>query len=461
MKSKHLNCIIAGIMLVFGCLMPQQMAAKEKSDCTVKNVAGGKIRGIEENGVLVFKGVPYAMAPVGEFRWQDPQPVVPWKGVKKCDTFGKISIQAPQDPNGLYGKEFYSAGLPEMGEDCLYLNIYAPKNAHGKNLPVAMWIHGGAFAAGYGHEITMDGTEWAKRDVILVTINYRLGNLGFLSHPLLSEEQNGSSGNYGLKDQLAALHWIYDNIGEFGGNPNNITIMGQSAGAIGVRTLVTCPEAVPMIAKAVIQSGGGFESPIANFLTRIPEAQMEEGAKKTFDAAGCETLEKMRNLSVAELQAKVEEGTKAGGAIIPFPHIGDRTFPIAFDEAVKNGSIADIPYLIGCVSGDGDALGGESIDNFASMRSENGTQPVYQYIFKRNLPGDDENPETDPGAFHSGELWYMFGTLGKSWRPFTEDDYKLSEEMLDAWTSFAKDGNPGWTPSKKGAIYIKEFDVKH
>jgi hypothetical protein len=207
------------------------------------------IQGVKEGKVTVFKGIPYAAPPVGDLRWQAPQPVQPWEGIKVCDQFGPIAMQADQDPNSFYCKEFYWQGLPERSEDCLYLNVWTPSKAVGKasqKLPVALWIHGGGFSAGFSNEITMDGTEWAKRGVILVSINYRLGMLGFLG------------GNYGIQDQMAALKWAHDNIAAFGGDPENITLMGQSAGALSIKQLVTSPLSKDYIAKAIIQSGGGL-----------------------------------------------------------------------------------------------------------------------------------------------------------------------------------------------------------
>ena len=165
----------------------------------VLTVEGGKIQGVASQapGITVFKGIPYAAAPVGELRWQAPQPVTPWEGVRVCDTFGPISWQGGNAPGTFYGDEFYWEGTPDCNEDCLYLNVWAPTKALNSKagLPVALWIHGGAYMNGYGYEVTMDGDEWAKRGVILVTINYRLGTLGFLSHPELSAEQGGQSGN--------------------------------------------------------------------------------------------------------------------------------------------------------------------------------------------------------------------------------------------------------------------------
>ena len=268
--------------------------------CTQQNpvlsVEGGAIQGVpsEASGVTVFRGIPYAAPPVGELRWQAPQPVVAWEGVKVCDTFGPIAPQPGNKPGTFYGDEFYWQGTPEESEDCLYLNVWAPSHALGKDakLPVAMWIHGGAYMNGYGYEVTMDGDEWAKRGVILVTINYRLGTLGFLSHPELTAEQ-GQSGNYGTMDQAAALKWVKDNISAFGGDPSRITIFGQSAGAMSVKTLLVSPLSRDLMAGAIIQSGGGLST----------RGLSPDGSQEQFDAMGKAAMDQAGLTDLAAMEA--------------------------------------------------------------------------------------------------------------------------------------------------------------
>lgn len=428
----------------------------------VLNITGGQIQGVESEaeGVLIYKGLPYAAPPVGNLRWQVPQPVVPWEGVKVADTFGPICPQPGNGPGTFYGDEFYWEGTPEQSEDCLYLNVWAPAATVGKTdakLPVAMWVHGGAYMNGYGNEVTMDGDAWAERGVILVTINYRLGNFGFLSHPLLTEEQGGRSGNYGMLDQVAALKWIANNIAQFGGDPENITILGQSAGAMSIKNLVTSPLSKDYVSKAIIQSGGGVGGARLGGGNETPQSFYDQQGKQLMDANGWTTLEAMRAASTEEIKGAA---AKAGRFMMLSPHNDGYFMNEDFNSAALAGRIADVPYMIGATAQDMGGLGGNSINRFCEVREENGSHPVYQYFFKRNLPGDDDDPEKDSGAFHSSELWYMFGTLDKSWRPFTEGDYELSNEMVDAWTSFCKTGNPGWQAYTKTTPYIKEFDVK-
>lgn len=410
---------------------------------TVK-VEGGQIQGTVINGIAVYKGIPYAAPPVGELRWKAPQPVVPWEGVRVCDSFGAPSIQPHHVDSDAYKHEFFFDGDPEYSEDCLYLNVWAP--AKGKNLPVTLWIHGGAFSYGWGFEPEMDGEEWAKHGGILVSINYRLGILGFLTHPLLSAENpDGISGNYGLLDQIAALKWVKNNIAAFGGDPNKITIMGQSAGAGSVKNMVTSPLSKDIMAGAIIQSGGGISE--RSILGGSPLAESEQRWKDMMDWAGYTTLDEMRAIDPVEFLDMAAKYSAATGKFLgwPAPVVDGKVLPESFDSAALAGRIADIPYIIGFTQDDMGGLTG-GIVRFCTVREQAG-KPAYAYQFARRLP-DDGRPGILHGAFHSSELWYMFKTLRLSWRPFTEGDYALAEEMISAWTNFAATGKPGgsWTP---------------
>ena len=436
--------------------------------CTTQNpvleIAGGKIQGVltDSSQVMVYKGIPYAAPPVGELRWQAPRPVQPWEGVKVCDTFGPIAWQPGNAPGTFYGDEFYWEGTPEQDEDCLYLNVWAPAGTVGKRdagLPVAMWIHGGAYTNGYGYEVTMDGDAWARRGVILVTINYRLGTFGFLSHPELTAEQ-GQSGNYGTMDQIAALQWVHDNIAAFGGDPDLVTILGQSAGAMSVKTLLMSPLSSDLVAGAIIQSGGGIGLRALAPVEGIPQSRYDEQGKVLMDFAGLTSLEAMRAAFASDVFAASLNYAAAGkGWLMLSPHTDGKVLTEDFDAALFNGHISEVPVMIGYNKDDMGMLAGESVDRFCAVRDSLG-YPVYEYEFLRELPTDEAHPGSDAGAFHSAELWYMFGTLKNSWRPFTEADYRLSEEMLDAWTAFCRSGNPGWPAYKHDKPYKKDFDVK-
>lgn len=432
------------------------------------SVTGGLIKGTltDSSQVMVFKGIPYAAAPVGDLRWKAPQPVVPWEGIRDCSEFGNISIQLGHDEGSFYWKEFYWEGFPEQSEDCLYLNVYAPAATLGKadaRIPVAMWIHGGAYHNGYSNEITMDGDAWAGRGVILVTVNYRLGLLGFLNHPELTAEGGGVSGNYGIYDQIAALTWIYDNISNFGGDPENITIFGQSAGAGSVKCLVSSPVAQKMIAKAIIQSGGGLGPKPAADRPELSQSDFDAVGTALQEAGGYQDIAAMRAASPQELRQVVDKYAQGNSHPVFYrPHTDRNVMPEPFDEAVYDNTVADIPYMIGCTAQDMGGLGGFDIRTFATVRRTVSDKPVYTYFFQRNLPGDDDDPSTDPGAFHSAELWFMFHTLKNSWRPFTAADYRLSDKMMDFWTNFCKYGDPqgGWRPCTDDDPYTQILDIE-
>ena len=426
-------------LLIIGALI----LASCSHNPTVK-VEGGQIQGTVTDGIAVYKGIPYASPPVGELRWKAPQPVIPWEGVRVCDSFGAPSIQPHHVDSDAYKHEFFFDGDPEYSEDCLYLNVWAPAKC--KNLPVTLWIHGGAFSYGWGFEPEMDGEEWAKHGGILVSINYRLGILGFLTHPLLSAENpDGISGNYGLLDQIAALKWVKNNIAAFGGDPNKITIMGQSAGAGSVKNMVTSPLSKDIMAGAIIQSGGGISE--RSILGGSPLAESEQRWKDMMDWAGYTTLDEMRAIDPVEFLDMAAKYSAATGKFLgwPAPVVDGKVLPESFDSAALTGRIADIPYMIGFTQDDMGGLTG-GIVRFCTVREQAG-KPAYAYQFARRLP-DDGRPGILHGAFHSSELWYMFKSLRLSWRPFTEGDYALAEEMISAWTSFAATGKPSekWTP---------------
>ena len=428
--------------------------------CAEKNpvlsIEGGQVQGVptETKGVTVYKGIPFAAPPVGDLRWKEPQPVVPWEGVKVADTFSAPAWQTKHTPGG-YTDEFFYDGDPEFSEDCLYLNVWTPAAGKpGKKLPVTLWIHGGGYTAGWGFEPEMDGEEWAKHGGVLVTFNYRLGVLGFMTHPDLSAESpHHVSGNYGMLDQIAALKWVKNNIAQFGGDPDHVTIMGQSAGAMSVQTLVTSPLSKDLISGAIIQSGGGITDSPA--LGGTPLAASEEAGKTLMDWAGYDTLEKMRAATPEELMGlgmrymrETHQFLRAGSA----PVVDGWAYPETFNQAALAGRISNVPYMIGCTLDDMGALGA-GIDRFCFEREKAGI-PAYAYQFARRLPTDGREGVLK-GAFHSSELWYMFKSLRFCWRPFVPGDYDLAEQMVTNWTNFAAYGNPNgakdgaWTPLTK------------
>ena len=447
--------------------------SEKKAEAPVLTVEGGQIQGIvaENHGVFAYKGIPYAAPPIGDLRWKEPQPVVAWEGVRQCDKFGHPGYQAVHYP-GFYASEWGYGDEAPYSEDCLYLNVWtkAPGQVD-KKLPVALWIHGGGYREGWGSEPEFDGQEWASKDVVLVSINYRLGIFGFMTYPELSAESpHHVSGNYGILDQIQSLKWIKENIAQFGGDPDNVTIFGQSAGAGSVRTLCESPLTRGLFHKAVIMSGGGitvpakegeepkFAVPVNRFFMYNPTlAESEAETKKVMDWAGLTDLAKLRAASteimytVGTLYNMVNQDDVF---LMQRPIIDGYVSLKSFDEATRAGTIADVPYMIGYTLNDMGAMG-PGIAEFCKVRDAQGKK-AWAYEFARPLPDDGKHPDITnrlKGAFHSSDLWFVFKTLKYCWRPWVQGDWDLAEKMLTAWTNFAKYSDPngegdglGWQP---------------
>lgn len=433
-----------------------------KDSNPVLTVEGGQIVGVvtPTKGVIAYKGIPFAAPPVGELRWKEPQPVVPWEGIKVADKYGDAASQTTWDPESFYGREWRASGSVPFSEDCLYLNLWTPAAGKPeKKLPVMMWIHGGGYREGFSYEPEMDGGEkYASLGVILVQVTYRLGSMGFFSHPLLSAESpHGVSGNYGLLDQVAALKWIKNNIAQFGGDPDNITIFGQSAGAGSVQSLCASPLSKGLISKAISMSGGGLSTARPGIL--LDTAQLAN--KAMMDYFGKTTLEEMRALSFEEMRQMAADYTAATKKRVMWsPVIDGYMLTGTFSTVALANEIADIPYMIGFTANDmNDAT--QAVKDFCALRDEKSTKTAYAYLFARPLPGDDN------GAFHSADLWYVFHSFRHSWRPFTKGDQDLSLKIVGFWTNFAKYGDPNgkgpvsWTPytSDKPEFMILDVDV--
>lgn len=426
----------------------------------------GSLQGVSMEGYDVFWGVPYAKPPVGELRWRPPQEPEAWEGVYHADAYPNRSMQEDhRDP--FYGKEFFDE--PERGtpfsEDSLYLNIWTPAEQNGEKLPVAFWIHGGAFLGGFGHEKEFDGAAYCRRGVILVSVNYRLGPFGFFAHPLLSAEDRalggaGVSGNYGILDQIAALKWVRENIAAFGGDPDNITVFGQSAGCMSVQTLVTSPLTRGMISKAILQSGLGLGAD-------YPLSDAEQAGEEFCAAAGVSTLEEMRRLTPEQVFAAAGPLIGRGfatGILTYSPNLDGYVLTDGYDSSLEKGTVHDIPYLVGSTMNDigvdaqrlaqGDrGMVYEACRGWGEARAKQGGRSAWVYYFTRQLPGDGA------GAFHSAELWYMFGTLGRSWRPNTGADHGLSDRMVGYWTNFMKNGDPNGDGLLRWNAYTDASDI--
>ena len=436
----------------------------------------GVVEGVaSEKGYALFRGIPYAASPTGELRWRPSIDPAPWSGVRKCGEWGAACVQSTPhtDPAAGYGKEFYASGdyPPRMSEDCLYLNIWTPAEASGQKLPVMVWLHGGGVQSGYSHEIEFDGDAICARGVILVTVNYRLNIFGYFAHPELSEESEyGASGNYGVHDQIQALRWVRDNIAAFGGDPENVTLFGQSGGGRSTQAVSCSPLAKGLLRRAIVQSSGGIQTAGG----RQPLREMERRGVKFMEFASCKNVAELRAIPAEELLRLFEEfGEQAGGDIHERMRRGfnictdGHVLPLSMEDTLVAGAHNDLDYMLGCTTGDS-AMGSilASLAGWARLQQEHGRRPAYLYRFERELPDDDPaDPRTLKGAFHSSELWYVFGTLGRCWRPMTAEDYALSEVMTDCWTNFAKTGDPngggpcGWTAYDDARPALMRFNV--
>lgn len=426
--------------------------------------------------ITAFKGIPYAKPPVGELRWKEPQPADDWEGVLLADKFAPISMQETPglNPDNIYTKEWHVDPDVPMSEDCLYLNIWTPAKTGNEKLPVMFWIFGGGLQCGYPSEMEFDGERISRRDVILVSVNYRVNIFGFFTHPELTrEDPEAFHANFGLLDQIAGMKWVKENISYFGGDPGNVTIFGQSAGAGSVTMHLTSPLADGLFHKAIIQSGGGLLPPSINNLS-LTEA--EKKGELFLSKNGLSSLSEARSLDAKELLAI---GLKDG----PWSSVTDGKYLLETptETFVKNEH-KKIPLIIGNTGNEfivrpscnnlteltgylednfgdakdslleiamteGDDLA-KMIDNLSYNRfeigntvmceinSEAGGAPIYNYYFDPEIPGDDA------GSFHSSELWFTFETLAKCWRPFVGKHYDLARKICNYWTNFAKYGNP-------------------
>ena len=392
-------------------------------------------------GTAAFKGIRYATAG----RWEYPQQVTAWEGVYDATAYGHCSYQPRafydeelNEKKYFYYNEFRKGETYTYDEDCLFLNIFTPENAQeGDKLPVLVYIHGGGFTGGCGHEKHFDGPVWPAHGIIGVTLNYRLGPMGFACLPQL-EQEAGHTGNYGLYDQMTAISWVKDNIAAFGGDPNNITIMGQSAGGASVQMQCQSPLTDGLFQKAVMSSGCGMGS----MMMGKKDSNMAFW-QEVMTRCGCENLEQFRALPPQQLFEAWNRWKKEikGGTTAVFP-IMDGHF------VIPNAPAKDIYYLAGSTSHD---MAPPILHSMTKKWIANREKPSYTWYFERNLPGDN------CGAWHSCDLWYWFGTLDNCWRPFEQKDYDLSAQMVNYLINFCAKGDPNkaavlptWVASGQG-----------
>ena len=394
---------------------------------TLQGCAGRKA------GVAAYKGIRYATAG----RWEYPVEVTGWEGVYNATAYGHCSYQsrafydeAKMPEKAFYYNEFRKGEVYTYSEDCLFLNVFTPEDATpDSNLPVLFYIHGGGFTGGCGHEKHFDCPVWPQKGAVAVTINYRLGPLGFLCLDSLREEA-GHTGNYGLYDQMTAMQWVRHNIAAFGGDPENITIMGQSAGAMSVQQHCLSPLTDGLFHKAVMSSGGGVSKLMA---PAAPEKHYDFWLA-VMERCGCETLEAFRAVSPEALfdAWQVVKKEHKGAAMAASPVL-DGVFVVGGAELVEKGMHKQIPYMTGSTSED---VMPPMIYSMAKTYCASQKRPGYSWFFDRRLPGDK------CGAWHSSDLWYWFGTLENCWRPMEEKDHTLSDQMTDYLLNFAASGDP-------------------
>jgi para-nitrobenzyl esterase len=450
---------------------------------TVKTDAG-QVAGVpgKDPAVRAFKGIPFATPPVGDLRWRAPKAATHWDGVRKADQFSATCMQTEYAAGSLYRSE------PQpVSEDCLYLNVWTAAKAAGDKRPVMVWIHGGALTRGSGSTPTYDGEELARKGVVLVTVNYRLGVFGFFAHPELTKESDrNASGNYGLLDQIAALEWVKKNIAAFGGDPNRVTIFGESAGSWSVNLLMASPLAKGLFQRVIGESGAQFGN-----MRKLADA--EQAGVKFGQTVHAETL--------AALRAKpADELLKAQGGASP--NVDGWFLPEDVRTIFASGKQSDVPLMAGSNADEGtafvagsttaqvfqntarqrfgakadeylkiypastdeearksapavmrDQTFGWEMRTWAREQTKTGKSKVYMFYFSRVPPGPGSEKY---GAYHASEIAYAFHNLAVSTRPWEETDRKLSDLMSTYWVNFATTGNP----NGKGLPAWPAYDAK-
>lgn len=423
--------------------------------------------------IISFKGIPFAAPPVGNLRWKAPQPAADWEGVRECFQFAPVSMQniPGLDQDNIYTREWNVDSEIPMSEDCLYLNVWTPAKGELDNLPVYVWFFGGALQFGNTAEMEFDGERLARRGIVVVTVNYRINVFGFLTHPELTKENPDTPANFGHLDQQYGLQWVKRNIRSFGGNPEQITIGGQSAGGGSVMAQINCGKNRGLFQRAIVESGI-FVDPFYDSL--FPTLSLKEAEKKgeeLFALLGVKNLEEARALSAEYIRDKNQEGNFFWGTVV------DNCFQKEnYMRAIQNGTFPDISLMLGYTTNEfqipvpeekqaeweKDMINAvEFAEHTAAARmEENGKKsPWYLYEFDAKIPGWDE-----PGAFHSSDLWFFFETLAKCWRPFCGKHYDLARQMCNYWAYFIRTGNPNGadhdgSDMEKWIAYTKENPV--
>lgn len=411
---------------------------------------GYQILGREvSNNVDCFSGIRYGQAS----RWEYTE-LVDLSNETDATKFGNVAFQIralkPEDKSSFYYKEFRENEFYTYDEDCFFLNVWKPKECD--NAPVIIYIHGGMFQGGCGHERHLDGKFLAERGIVFVTVQYRLGPFGFAVFPELKDYQ-GRVGNYGIYDQKVAYEWVKKYISLFGGDPNNITLMGQSAGAMSVQRLICDSFIRDDVSQVIMTSGLGISDVFASPITIEEAAEFWNHIKQVSDY----TAEELKKISAEELltlvSSKMREFPKALESVSP---IIDGVIINYTNEELRSKKLyAEVPYLIGTTKDD---IVASELFRMASDWVEQNNENAYQFFFARNLPGDAS------GAFHSSELWYTLGTLEKSWRPMISWDREISYFLMDSIVEFVRKGNlchnDIWNLSENQIVVIDDNNIQ-
>lgn len=410
----------------------------------------GKIEGLPaaDPRITSFKGIPFAEQPVGNLRFHAPVPVKKWDGVMQAYKFSPIPVQPTPyyDPNDIYCREWSVDKDIPMGEDCLTLNVWTPANKPDEKLPVYVWIYGGGWQTGFTAEMEFDGERIARRGIVVVTVNYRLNMFGFICHPEITAENPSQPANFGLLDQRCAMQWVKDNIEAFGGDSDNITIGGQSAGGGSVLNQIAYGTE-GIYNRAVVHSGM-FYSPDNSFFHQKSLKEAEDCGVDFFNFCGAKSLADMRKFTTAELRQKWDEYGGFQKSIATWTPVRDDIFVKGdFLDLIKNNKIEPVPLIIGHTTDEFLVKTPEgqtiqplaiAVQKYQEMLESNGKlTPNYYYEFDVPIPGWD-----NPGTFHSVDLWFWFETLAKCWRPFVGMQYDVSRKMCNYLCNFVKTGNP-------------------
>ncbi|MGH9718429.1 MAG: carboxylesterase/lipase family protein [Candidatus Acidiferrales bacterium] len=488
----RISRFLVAIVLSLSLVGVRATAAKSgnAADATgpVVKIDSGRVRGVISGQLAIFKGIPYAAPPVGKLRWRPPQPVTPWHGVRAATDYGHDCMQRP----------FPNDAAPlrtQPSEDCLYINVWAPRNRGAKPLPVMFWIYGGGFVNGGSSPAPYDGSHFAEKGVVFVSFNYRLARFGFFAFPALLKE-GGEVGNYAFMDQIAALKWVRRNIGAFGGNPKQVTIFGESAGGDSVNVLVTSPPAKGLFVRAMVESGGGRDGVMSAVALdhpgpngRASAAQMGANFARSMDidGTGAKALAELRALPAEKIVNGINMASMARQAETYSGPILDGTIiPGSTEEAYKSCSQHPVAVVVGANSADlgfnsaktmdaifapfgadaaearraFDPNGSESVSEvaqqvgrvqtmieparFVAQRVAACGQPAYEYRFSYVAT---PLRQKFSGAFHSSEIPYAFDTIrvstwGNLGKGLTSEDLKIAAQMNSYWANFAKTGDP-------------------